>query len=297
LSSIEAVAVLDADVLAMQNWEHVLQVFELLNKRPAVDRGTDYARVRLHLLEDDTPSSKEKSSPSVPPGSRFRQTIIVSSVLQSQVSGLLLRCCGSHAGKIRVRPVEGATSSSAATLRVSHPQLFQRVTCNSGFRGADDDRFAYVTKTVIPAMQRSKQARTLLFVPSYFDFVRIRNYLIELGQKFVAIHEYARPSEVSRSRSRFFQGRVPLMIYTGRAHFFSRYLIRGVSHVIFYSLPDHGHIYAELVGCLDEAKSSNMKTTSIALYTKYDSLCLAGIVGDDSARQMTTSQKSSFVFA
>ena len=160
--------------------------------------------------------------------------------------------------------------------------------------------------------------------------MRIRNYLIELGQKFVAIHEYARPSEVrflwcgqmclenalnltltaslstyalhssikvSRSRSRFFQGRVPLMIYTGRAHFFSRYLIRGVSHVIFYSLPDHGHIYAELVGCLDEAKSSNMKTTSIALYTKYDSLCLAGIVGDDSARQMTTSQKSSFVFA
>ena len=86
------------------------------------------------------------------------------------------------------------------------------------------------------------------------------------------------------------------MLYTGRAHFFSRYRIRGVSHLVFYGLPDHGHVYAELVGCLDEAKQSNIKTTSMALFTKYDALALENIVGDDYVRDMSRSPKASFLY-
>ena len=79
---------------------------------------------------------------------------------------------------------------------------------------------------------------------------------------------------MSRARSRFFRGQVPLLLYTGRAHYFMRFQIRGAHHVILGGLPDDaggggggggggsggggasgaGGAYGDLVRCLDEAK-------------------------------------------
>jgi hypothetical protein len=69
-------------------------------------------------------------------------------------------------------------------------------------------------------------------------------------------------AEVSRARSRFFRGQVPLLLLTGRAHFFMRYVIRGAHHVVLAGLPEDagggggssGGAYTDLVRCLDEAK-------------------------------------------
>ena len=116
--------------------------------------------------------------------------------MQAQISGLFSRYCNSHAGKIRIRSILDSSSCSATKVRVKIQQLFQRIPCLDGLKSADNDRFSYVTKTILPKIERSKQNRTLLFIPSYFDFVRVRNWLIECGQKFVAVHEYARQSEV-----------------------------------------------------------------------------------------------------
>ena len=44
-------------------------------------------------------------------------------------------------------------------------------------------------------------------VPSYFDFVRVRNFLNEEGAEFAALHEYASVTELARGRSLFSDGR------------------------------------------------------------------------------------------
>jgi Utp25, U3 small nucleolar RNA-associated SSU processome protein 25 len=55
---------------------------------------------------------------------------------------------------------------------------------------------------------------------------------------------------------RFFQGRKPLLVYTGRAHFFSRYRLRGIQHLILYGLPLHPNMYPELVNLIEEVSTT-----------------------------------------
>jgi len=57
--------------------------------------------------------------------------------------------------------------------------------------------------------------------------------------------------KVARSRARFFRGDRDLLLYTGRAHFFNRYCIRGIHHLIFYSLPEFPQFYPEMVNLLE----------------------------------------------
>ena len=46
LSSIEVALVLRADIMLMQNWTHVVTVFESLNQMPVQQHDTDIMRVR-----------------------------------------------------------------------------------------------------------------------------------------------------------------------------------------------------------------------------------------------------------
>lgn len=64
--------------------------------------------------------------------------------------------------------------------------------------------------------------------------------------------------QVSRSRSRFFRGDRDLILYTGRAHFFNRFSIRGIHHLIFYSLPLYPQFYPEMVNLLEVRAGRNL---------------------------------------
>jgi len=46
LSSIEIAIVDQADVMTMQNWDHMTLLFDCLNKIPTKPRSTDFSRVR-----------------------------------------------------------------------------------------------------------------------------------------------------------------------------------------------------------------------------------------------------------
>lgn len=74
-------------------------------------------------------------------------------------------------------------------------QVFQRVPCDS-LASQDDSRFDYFVGTVLPQVLRSKQTHTAIFIPSYFDYVRIRNHLMKNRASVVNVHEYSRGSEV-----------------------------------------------------------------------------------------------------
>jgi Utp25, U3 small nucleolar RNA-associated SSU processome protein 25 len=49
----QQVCVIDgADVMLMQNWEHVVSTLEKVNEQPRRDRGTDFSRVWPHLTHN-----------------------------------------------------------------------------------------------------------------------------------------------------------------------------------------------------------------------------------------------------
>lgn len=70
----------------------------------------------------------------------------------------------------------------------------------------DDSRFEYFVGTVLPQVLRSNQAHTAVFVPSYFDYVRVRNHLMKNKASVVNVHEYSRGSEVRAPFALIFLG-------------------------------------------------------------------------------------------
>ena len=115
----------------------------------------------------------------------------------------------------------------------------------------------------------------MLFVPRYFDFVRVRELLAAEDVPFVAISEcaadpsqtqpiyiptlaqaadpapssqpravlrYSTAPQVSRARAALQAKEVPLLGYTERSHFFRRHRLRGARHLAVYSPPSYARI-------------------------------------------------------
>lgn len=132
---------------------------------------------------------------------------------------------------------------------------------------------------------------TIIFVSSYFDFVRVRNYLKTLTISFAALSEYSSNSEISRVRQAFFTQKVNFLLMSERFHFFRRYKIRGSLTHLFYSLPDHHQFYPEVVkfpytnvNNIDDIDTSDI--SSQVIYSKVDYLKLVRIVGSTDAKKL-----------
>lgn len=289
LSSIEICLVAHSSVLLMQNWDHVNGVLECLNHQPKKNNDTDFGRVRNYLLSGQ--------------GQYWRQLIVTSSLSDPHIVSSFKRHAKSTAGRIKLRRRTPVEDASLCNVLVPLKQVFQRIHCNS-FATQGKDRLKFFEERILPQIR--KQKHTMIFIPSYFDFVSVRNVLLKTEVDFVSVTEYARSTEVNRGRARFLQGRKPLMLYTGRAHFFQRYQIKGVRHLIFYGIPEHSDFYAGLINNLnsglkresddEEDMDMSARLSCLSVFTKYDALALERIVGTEHCNRMTKGDKSSYMF-
>ena len=135
--------------------------------------------------------------------------------------------------------------------------------------------------TVLPALKTNHggSGHVLIYIPSYFDFVRLRNYAKARHLSCVYCSEFTSNSMLSRGRSSFFHGEVKFMLVTERFHFFKRYALRGVEHVIFYGLPTYEQFYVDFLNLLPTAAGGAHAATVMALYSKFDSMELERIIG------------------
>lgn len=92
------------------------------------------------------------------------------------------------------------------------------------------------------------------------------------------------------------------MLYSERAHFFRRTRIKGIRHLIMYQPPTWPHFYSEMINLMQSGNQNprdgiaeNMMSVTV-LYTKYDLLQIASIVGSAQANIMSQSTKSTHVF-
>ncbi|KAG9159656.1 hypothetical protein Leryth_022522 [Lithospermum erythrorhizon] len=272
LSSIEILIIDHADVILMQNWSHVDTVIKQLNRLPNKQHNTDIMRIRQWYLEGQA---------------RFyRQTIILSSHINPDIHATFNHQCVNYEGKMKLEcDYKGVLSKLIP--RVS--QLYQRLDVDS-FADADDVRFKYFTEKIFPQIKDSIHGGIMLFMSSYIEFIRLRNFLKAQDASFCLIGEYTEQGDISRARDWFFKGERKIMLYSERSHFYRRYKIRGIRNLIIYSLPERKEFYPEIVNMLEESQSCTV------LYSRFDQLRLERIVGSAAARNMVASKKGLFVF-
>ncbi|OXG76614.1 U3 small nucleolar RNA-associated protein 25 [Cryptococcus neoformans Gb118] len=299
LSSLEICIVDGVDVMQMQNWEHVQFIFNNINQIPKSPHGCDFSRVKPWYLESQA--------------KYLRQTIILSRYDTVEARALFNRSCHNLQGKVRSERNDfgGVMDRVKPGVR----QVFERFDLEGpkGMNGeaAVDEvekRLKFFTENTIPALLRAAISRqnTLIVIPSYFDFVRVTNYLRKADKvSFTAISEYSSNAEISRARTLFFKGKKAFLIVTERFHFYRRYKIRGAKTIVFYSLPDHAQFYSEFLDTpflasknksevevdVDEAEVS-----SRVLYSRFDALKLERVVGSENARKLLKTGESRFEF-
>ncbi|KAJ7299000.1 hypothetical protein O6H91_Y328500 [Diphasiastrum complanatum] len=132
----------------------------------------------------------------------------------------------------------------------------------------------------------------MVFMRSYFDFVRLRNFLKAQNSSFCLLGEYTKQSDISRARAWFFHGKRKILLYTERAHFYHRYQIRGIHDLIFYSLPDHANFYSEIVNMLEGVDNPSCTV----LFSQFDKMQLERIVGSSRAEKLLSSKNRTFMF-
>lgn len=163
------------ELFLMQNWDHVIHIFNHMHLQPKDSHGTDFSRVRTWSLNGWS--------------KYYRQTLIFSSLTLPEINGIFNKRCCNYAGKVRV--TNPAECASIGQVVVQVPHVYQRFDCKSA-SDAIDSRFDFFIRKILPQQKESLMKQTLIFVPSYFDYVRLRNYFKKEDIGFVQICEYSK---------------------------------------------------------------------------------------------------------
>jgi U3 small nucleolar RNA-associated protein 25 len=140
---------------------------------------------------------------------------------------------------------------------------------------------------------------TVLFVPDYALYVRLRNSLLatDWGRRdpeslFLSASEYTDERKaLPRVRQEFADGLTHCLVVTGRYHYFRRYRLLGARSAIFLGVPELPELYAEVVNSLDATRGGCSVAT---LITAADRDLLAYIVGAQMAKTIATSSRRTF---
>ena len=296
LSSIELVIVDQGEALLMQNWDHVALIFSHLNLQPREAHGCDFSRVRPWYLDGQA--------------KYLRQTLIFSAYLAPELNALFSQHCKNVFGKVKFAPEYPGAIVDITQSGLQIKQTFSRFSSTS-ITSDPEQRFKFFSASILPSLTRypappDRARGILIFIPSYFDFVRVRNYfatsLAAQNISFGAISENFTPQdkEVRRARSHFLSGKQSVLLYSGRAHHFFRYSLKGVKRVVFYGLPDNELHYRELVGMversIEEGKLAVGEGVVRVMFSKYDALKLERVVGTGRVLSMLKSKSDTFQF-
>jgi hypothetical protein len=162
LSSVEMVLMPQADVMYMQNWEHVDFVLRHTNKLPTAAHDTDYSRVRQYFLEGQ--------------GARHRQLVMSSHFNEPELQAFFREYAQSLAGSVRLKRDWGKGQLSRVVS--SAKQVFQLVPGVKDFESQEEARFKYFKESVLAPVLRLEQKHTLIVTPSYLQYIRVRNELM-----------------------------------------------------------------------------------------------------------------------
>lgn len=169
LSSVEMVLMHQADVMYMQNWEHVEYIMQHTNKLPTAAHDTDFSRVRQYFLEGQ--------------GALHRQLLVTSHFNEPELQAFYREHARSVAGSIRLKKHWG--KGQLPNVMDNVKQVFQLVPGVKDFAFQEDARFKYFKDCVLAPILRLQQKHTLIVTPSYLSYVRVRNELMQQEVQYI----------------------------------------------------------------------------------------------------------------
>lgn len=265
LSSIQTLIIDQADVIGMQNWEHLTHVLEHLNRLPRDSHGCDFSRVHMHFLDGLA--------------SATRQTILFSEYTTPELNALLKGLRPAHGQwKLFVREHPGVLRR----VIKMHPQLAPQMHLinSSSLHALPAARLAYFQEHILPRYAQSA-SHVCVFIPSYLDFVQVREHFQRAELSHVILSEYCQAGEISGARAKFFAGRGRFLLVTERFHFFKRYRIRGIRQLIFYALPEHADYYEQWCSYVERGGTdgSGGESQVQAMLSPFDHLRAERVIG------------------
>ncbi|XP_013183399.2 U3 small nucleolar RNA-associated protein 25 homolog [Amyelois transitella] len=284
LASLEVLVMDQADVFLMQNWDHLLHLLDHFHLQPRKTHGTDFSRVRSWAVNGWS--------------KYYRQTLVFSSVALPEIKSVMNRKCYNYAGKVFVENPVDTGSIQQVILQI--PQIFHRFTAMNPLQSVEA-RFEYFLKVLLPKHRDPLMSHTLIYVPSYFDYVRIRNHFKKEDIGFVQICEYSKDSKIARARDMFFHTEAHFLLYSERVHFFRRFRIKGIRHIIFYQPPTYPHFYSEICNLMQESNQnkyggSEFNMTVSVLFSQYDAGHIAAVLGAHRTARLLRSEKTTHMF-
>lgn len=116
------------------------------------------------------------------------------------------------------------------------------------FEHIDDARFAFFTKKIWDKLYENNTGYTLLFVPSYLDFVRLRTFFKSKNAQVALISEYSEKKDCQRNRHFYETTEKPVLMITERALVFDKIKIRYARNIVMYGLPESQDTFTDVLG-------------------------------------------------
>ena len=287
LSSIEMCILDSADIFLMQNWEHVIHIMKHLHLQPLEAHDVDFSRVRNSVLEGHV--------------KHYCQTLLFSSVSLPSLSSLMTKYCFNYHGLAIIQSVLEKGSICGITKPV--PQIYHKLNVTSQpYSEVLHVRFEFFVNQILKQIKEKKLRNVLVYLPQYFDYVRIRNYLrreaksLSSSASYACICEYMKPQAVKKAKKKFLSGEADLLLYTERYHFYNRPKLRGFENLLFYELPSFPMFYTELCNAVKTQESDIHSSSAITLYSKYDCAKLVTVLGNKRTEVLMSSQKKVHMF-
>lgn len=288
LSSIEVLIVDKCNQIEMQNWDHVNTVMKYLNKVPKEFHDADFSRIRMWSINDQA--------------KLLRQTLVFCEYLTPSINNLISSKSYNLSGKVKFKPIINSENSMMNSIGLKIKQIFQRFDSQSPLQDPDS-RYKYFINAILPSLLKtsSYEDGIMIFIPSYFDYLRVKNYL-KTSTKFTfgSIDEYSSQSKLTKTRQEFASGKIKLLLYTERLHYFRRYEISGVKTLIMYGLPSNPLFYKELIRFIGKSVFKEECDLDLALvkilFSKWDAVNLEKIVGNERAPVLCNSMNELYEF-
>ncbi|KAK6456393.1 U3 snoRNA-associated protein 25 [Scheffersomyces xylosifermentans] len=288
ISSIEVLIVDRANQIEMQNWENVSTVMKYVNKIPKDFHDADFSRIRMWSINDQS--------------KLLRQTLIFSEFLTPNINNLITSKSFNLAGKMKFKPLINSSTCIMNSIGLKLKQIFQRFESPSPLQDPES-RFKFFINSVLPSLIKSSSYSNgiLIFIPSYYDYLRVKHYMKTSTKLNVgSLDEYSSQSKTTRVRQQFQSGKIDILLYTERLHYFRRFEISGVKTLLMYGLPSIPVFYKELVRFIGKSVFKEQCDLDLAfvkiLFSKWDAVTLERVVGNERAPALCNSVNELFEF-
>ena len=258
LSSIRFCLIDQGELMSMQNWEHLCLSLNCLNLMPKESHDCDFSRLMHEYMNGKA--------------AELRQTVLLSEYQFPELNALRKKYC-----KEDVVILEQVPSDAVFKEVRKSPKIAFLTFSAKSLLDLPDARFRAFEEKIFPTLLKQKTG-ICIFIPSYFDFCRLRSFLQEKQLDLVALSEYTSTPDISRARSKFFNGHTRMLLVTERFHFFRRYRIRGIKTLVFYGIPANVSYVKDWV---DEQKEVRM-----LVEPSYDRLALERFIGTERADRL-----------